>query len=38
MFGEGDGRGSVSEGKVSDIGRPGRRDFGKQEDEYGGEM
>ena len=38
MFGEGDGRGSGSEGKVSDIGRPGRRGFGKEEDEYGGEM
>jgi hypothetical protein len=36
MIGEGDGRGSGSEGETSDIGRPGRRDFEK-EDECGGE-
>jgi len=38
MFGEGDGRGSGSEGEASDIGRPGRREFGKETDECGGEM
>ncbi len=35
MFGEGDGRGSGSEGERSDTGRPGRGDF-EREDERGG--